>query len=90
MEKLIRTLATFSIFLASIRTRHGAFWCGRSVALAAPLAHMVMLPFSYLSFMKPMKMEVLGAWLLLVGCDQTAPWLGPGRYAGFHPEPGAA
>jgi hypothetical protein len=46
MAKLIRTLATFTIFLASIKTAE--FLVRRSVALAAPLAHLVMLPFSYL------------------------------------------
>ena len=63
MEKLIRTFATFTIFLVSIRAMR--LFVRPGVALAAPLAHMVMLPFSYLFLYVTDELEVLGAWLLL-------------------------
>ena len=63
MAVLIRALATFAIFIISIRVCK--IWFRPLTAMAAPLVHLVMLPFSYMFLYVTDEVEVLGAWCLL-------------------------
>ena len=60
---MLRSFCTMLIFLVSVRVC--TYWVPLNLASAAPLTHMVFLPFSFLFFYLTDEVEVLGAWLLL-------------------------
>jgi hypothetical protein len=63
MADLIRSFATFCIFMVSIKVCQ--IWLRPGISLAAPFLHVVMLPFSYMFLYVTDEVEVLGAWCLL-------------------------